>query len=213
MTFKVDGERLASFTASLEGLSINRVMVRTSYGHIGATISDTILQAGLNYKTVVKPRVDQLAREFPEGKTTSGFINLIAFYGLSRLVRWDHPEKPRRIMDLTWFIANEGIETEGELSAWLRDSANCRQLLNLNGVGPKTVDYLKMLVGISSIPVDRHIRSFVRLAGLRYTRYDDVQRVVEIAADVLAVNRSSFDKAIWSYFAAAPRGNLHADPA
>lgn len=198
MCLYADAGKLADFASSIDGFE-SLVKPRCSYGHMGATITDTILQAGMNYHTVVEPRVLRLRRDFPEAQTTTGFRNLIGFHGLKRLIQWNHSEKPRRILDLTWFLSNERVDTEYELREWLLRPGNPGLLRGLGGVGPKTVDYLKMLVGIPSVAIDRHVRSFVRAAGLPYTEYADVQQVVQLAADILGMNRNSFDWAIWSF--------------
>jgi endonuclease III len=83
-------------------------------------------------------------------------------------------------------------------------------LHSLNGIGPKTVDYIKMLVGIPSVAIDRHVRVFVQAAGLPQTRYAEVQQVVQLAADTLEMNRSSFDWAIWSYVSSGQRPRARA---
>lgn len=198
MSFYADAKKLARFVSTLEGFP--RIpKPRRSYGHMGATITDTILQAGMNYRTVVEPRVRNLMQEHPEADTTTGFRNLIAFQGLKSLIRWDHAEKPRRIMDLTWFFSNEGLETEESLRDWLVRPGNANLLTCLKGVGQKTVDYLKMLAGVPSVAIDRHVRVLVHQVGLPYTRYSDLQQVVQLAADHLRMDRSGFDWAIWSY--------------
>ena len=47
------------------------------YCHMGATITDTILQAGVKYATVVVPRVKNILEKYPEAKTTSDFYRLL----------------------------------------------------------------------------------------------------------------------------------------
>ena len=198
MNFVVDARRLVQYVSSLEGF-FGLVGPRESYQHMGATITDTVLQAGLNYRTVVEPRVKRLIREHPEAQTTTGFRELIAFHGLSNMLDWSHPEKPRRIMEMTWLFSNEGLDTEIMVRNWLEQPGNTSLLLELKGVGAKTVDYLKMLVGLPIIPVDRHVRSLVSAAGLNYDRYEDVQHVVGLAADNLGIRKDCFDRAIWFY--------------
>ena len=190
--------QLASYVESVDGL-LDRAEPRRTYGHMGAVISDSVLQAGLNYRTVVEPRVRRLLHQHPEACTTTGFRETIAFHGLSTLLNWRHPEKPRRIMDLTWFFSNEEVETEDMLRSWLGHPGNARLLLGLPALGPKTVDYMKMLVGIATVPVDRHVRLLVSAAGLTYSRYEDIQQVVELTADHLGLDASSFDRAIWAH--------------
>jgi len=191
-------ERLTGMCASLASVHAS-APPGSAYDHMGATIADAILQAGLNYRTVVQPRVRRLMEEFPEAETTTGFLNVIAFHGLKVVLNWRHPEKPRRILEMTWLLANEGIETESDLREWLEKPGNDGLLLGLRGVGPKTADYLKMLVGLPSVAVDRHLRAFVEAAGIECNGYDETRRLLESAADSLGVDRRSLDKAIWSY--------------
>ena len=102
-------------------------------------------------------------------------------------------------MELAWFLSSEGLQTESMICQWLQKPGNANLLLQLRGVGPKTLDYLKMLVGIPTIAVDRHIKNLVTAIGLEYKQYEDVNKVVSLAADQLGINRNSFDWAIWSY--------------
>lgn len=136
------------------------------YFHMGATICDSILQAGVRYDTVVKPRIKTLFEKYPEANTTSAFWSLINRIDLKDLINWSHPEKPRRIRELTRFFLERGIETEENLSEWIQKEENRRALLQIKGIGPKTVDYLKMLAGLPAIAVDRHLKNFLRLAGI-----------------------------------------------
>lgn len=191
---------LAEFVSSLDDFP-DATEIRPSHRHMGATIADCILQAGLNYRTVVEPRVRRLRREWPEAATSSGFLSILASLGGNHVLDWRHPEKPRRVMDLTCLLIERGVETEEALGRWLAVPGNGDALWSIKGVGPKTVDYLKTLVGMPCIAVDRHVRTFVKAAGLPSDRYDDVRRVVELAADKLLVNRNALDCAIWTYVA------------
>jgi hypothetical protein len=197
-----DSAKLVKFLSSVEGFN-SFLGPRHRYEHMGATLSDAILQAGLNYRTVVAPRIKRLVVDHPEANTTSEFQKLIAFYGLKTLLNWKDPEKPSRIMELTWFFASEGLETESMARSWLQRPGNARLLLQLHGIGPKTVDYLSILVGISTLAVDRHIMNLLVAAGLQYSRYEDVKNVACLAADRLGVSRESFDQAVWMLSSAA----------
>lgn len=198
MSFVADADKLAHFVCSLPDFP-NQVRKRNPYKHMGGTLTDAILQTGLNYRNVVEPRVQSLIRHFPEASTTNGFITVIDRYGLEKLLNWKHPEKPKRIFGLTMFLSKQKVDNEDTLRCWLENSDNCQLLVDLRGIGPKTIDYLKMLVGISSIAIDRHIRFFVEAAGITQKSYDDVKRVVEFTADILALDKNDFDFAIWSY--------------
>jgi hypothetical protein len=198
MDILADARQLADFVTSLNDFRISSDKLQF-YDHMGATITDSILQAGVNYRTVVEPRVRQVLRRYPEAKTSGAFLAVIERHGADCVLNWRHPEKPRRLYELTTFLVNLNLETEQALQGWLLDPYNCEQLLQLKGIGPKTIDYLKRFVGISTIAVDRHVRRFLNFAGVQRDAYDEIQQVVAFAADLLRVSRSNFDHAIWSY--------------
>ncbi|HWY32681.1 MAG TPA: hypothetical protein VNX46_18090 [Candidatus Acidoferrum sp.] len=177
-------------------LSVAPSAVQT-YKHMGATLSDAILQAGLNYNFVVRPRVLRMLHYFPQANTTSQLLDLIDKYGAAYLLSWNHREKPSRLIAIANFFYVRSIENENCLREWLESSVNAKSLENIRGVGPKTIDYLKMLVGIPSVAVDRHIKTFVQRAGCKTDNYTAIRRVVEDAADRLHVHRTNLDYAIW----------------
>jgi endonuclease III len=170
---------------------------------MGAIICDTILQAGLNYRTVVAPRVNELIRRWPSAWRTSTFAAMTTRFGISKVLNWRDPEKPRRIIELTNLLSANHVDSESQLREWLSDSANTEPLRRVRGVGPKTADYIKALVGVEAVAVDRHVRTFVAWAGLSLARYDEVQQVVCDAADMLGHDRGALDHAIWTYVSAA----------
>ena len=193
-----DVEKLVSFVTSIDGIE-ELIRERSTYCHMGATICDTILQAGLNYKTVVAPRINRLLERWPNANSTSKFLYNIRRYDLYSAIDWLDDEKPRRIIGLTEFLANEDLETEADVRRWMHDEYNVESLRKLRGVGPKTTDYLKMLVGISTVPVDRHVRNFLSKAGVTRRDYEETQSLFHDVADVMSIDRSSFDYAVWLY--------------
>lgn len=178
---------------NIEGKSYN------GYDHMGAILTDTILQAGLNYRTVVAPRVKRVMELYPIAYTTSTFLSIIEQDGANQVLNWQHPEKPRRLYEFTQFLFTLSIESDKDLYNWLMIQGNDQSLLKLRGIGPKTIDYLKNLVNLPAVAVDRHIRTFVLNAGITSGRYSEIQAIVEQAADLLNIGRSSLDHAIWLY--------------
>lgn len=201
MTMRRDAARLCQFIRALSSFDV-RPRDGACYAHMGATICDTILQAGLNYRTVVAPRVQRMLDRWPAAVTTSRFIAMVERHGLNDVLLWRNAEKPTRIGQLADFLKLRGIETEADASNWLASDENAATLRTVRGVGPKTVDYFKSLVGLPAVAVDRHVRTFVGWAGIRATSYVDVRELVSTAADTLAVERHALDHAIWSYVSA-----------
>ncbi|TIS84458.1 MAG: hypothetical protein E5X00_01335 [Mesorhizobium sp.] len=59
------------------------------------------------------------------------------------------------------------------------------------------MDYMQCLVGIDSIAVDRHVRTFAKRVGVVEEDYDFLRSVFCYAADLLSVSRREFDAWVW----------------
>lgn len=167
--------------------------------HIGALFTDTILQAGLNYRHVVWPRVKHILENFPYANSVSTFAEVLELYGTANILRWSSPEKVRRMNDLISFCLIYKIETTRQLVNFLRYEENVDSLKSIHGIGDKTCDYMKRLLGFDTIAVDRHVRSFIKRANVKYDKYIDVKEVVEYAADFMGRSRRGLDYSIWLY--------------
>jgi len=178
------------------------------YGHMGATICDAILQAGLKWETVVKPRLENLRRDHSSVATTSNFFNLIKEVGLKELLDWRDDEKPTRIRGITEFFVQEGVETESELKVWLKNENNEARLKRQKGVGNKTADYFKLLVGIPTTAVDRHMIKFLKLAGVDVADYAQAKEIIHRTADLMELNRTVLDHSIWKFMSQGKSRNL-----
>src|SRR5215208_7225358 len=135
MDILADARRVADFIVVLDGFTISPRKVQ-AYDHMGATITDSILQAGVNYRTVVEPRVRRVLQIYPEAKTSRAFFSVIERHGVGSVLNWRHPEKPRRVYELTSFFVAMNVETEESLREWLLDPDRCEELLKIKGVGP-----------------------------------------------------------------------------
>lgn len=170
-----------------------------AYTHIGALYTDIILQAGMNYRTVVYPRVIRVLHEYPTANTVKGFIEVVRREGIANVIKWKHPDKIDRMRNLLDFSTRMSINTCDDLSDFLRIESNHEKLLDIKGIGNKTLDYTLKLLAFDTIAVDRHIYSFVEQAGLPVIDYRTTKKIVEFAADILDVSRSALDYGIWVY--------------
>ena len=165
--------------------------------HLGAVLANFVLQAGLNYRTVVKARIERIVGLFPEAATLRGTIEIIEKGAVSDFLLWKHPEKIDRFVRLVRLLENYKIENTQSLEIWLQVPVSRDHLLKVVGIGPKTVDYLCCLVGMDCIAVDRHVSAFARDAGVDLKDYDGLKLVVSYAADLLGVSRRDFNSWIW----------------
>jgi hypothetical protein len=194
--------------ASNEGVPSTSGPRRSDYRHAGALLADSILQAGLNYRAVVLPRVERILRSFPNLDTIGALLPLVEGGHSGDFLDWQHPVKISRFGQLVRFMHREGLDTTTDIREAL-DSAQFRSdLQSLSGVGPKTVDYMCCLVGIDSIAVDRHIKTFAAKAGLRDSDYEFLKLSFCFAADLLSISRREFDAWVWSRESGAVRPQL-----
>jgi hypothetical protein len=180
-------------------VTIEGELERISYNHMGATLTDTVLQAGLNYRSVVLPRVRHVLVEYPDAQTTTKFWTVLREIGPNTVLRWSHPEKIDRLNRLIELLLAYTIETEAQLSEWLSSNAATEELLSLKGIGPKTVDYLKILVGIPTIAVDRHVKALFKILDLEFSGYEDFRSVLCHAAEILRIPAHILDGIIWQH--------------
>lgn len=175
------------------------------YGNIGATIVDAMLQAGLKWETVVKPRVLRIKNDFPDACTATGFLNVLETFGPKKTLCWKHSDKPNRIVEITKFFVKEGVETEADLRNWIQNISNTEKLRTLKGVGNKTVDYFNLMVGIPTAAIDRHLLKFLHNAGIETNDYFEAKEIIHLAADARGIDRTTLDHSIWKYMSERKR--------
>jgi len=199
MNLAVEARRLADFIQEINLPNHQETFNHEAYSHIGALYTNIILQAGLNYRTVVQPRVQHVLDAYPNANTVQGFIEIVNKEGAETVIKWKHPDKIDRIHNLLNFSLKMSINTCEDLSEFLSEESNHDRFLAIKGIGNKTLDYTLKLLAFDTIAVDRHIYSFVEHAGLSVTDYRTTKRIVEFAADILDVSRSVMDQRIWMY--------------
>lgn len=199
MNIGKESRKLADYILNLHSFQIIQSNAKTDFNHIGGLYTDVVLQSGLNYKSVVLPRVNRVLNLFPEAYTVKTFIGLIEKHGPEYVINWKHPVKLNRLFQLLEFSECNNIDNCDDLRNFFYESDNRKKFLQLNGFGPKTLDYCLKILNFEIVAVDRHIFSFVGLAGVPNKDYQATKMVVEFAADFLDISRSSMDYSIWSY--------------
>jgi hypothetical protein len=204
----VSARRVADYAERL-GVDNFDFPFRAEPNHLGAIIADCVLQAGVNYRTVVKTRIDRILVLFPEAATMSGTAKFVEPEAASEFLLWRHYAKIGRFVSLVCHLQQYEVENTRGLRVWLQSSHNRDTLLHIPGIGPKTVDYLCCLAGLDFVAVDRHIRSFARDAGVETSDYEQLKQIVSYAADLLGMPRRSLDFWIWTRISQQPRAAEH----
>lgn len=189
--------RLVANYAREVGADFEGQEVRPAYKHMGALLADAVLQAGLNYNSVVLPRITAILEQFPEQDRVSALTELVLRGETASFLNWRHVEKVGRFDALVSFLSNASVEYVADMKDSLRNRSFVASLREVRGVGPKTIDYMACLVGIDSVAVDRHVRTFAKRVGVMEDDYDFLRSVFCYAADLLSVSRREFDAWVW----------------
>jgi hypothetical protein len=207
-----DAESLVQYVRSLPDFVVYED-IGGNYNHIGATVADSVLQTNLRYETHVKPRVKRILAQYPQARTKSSVLRLLESIPATEFLSWRGEDRAERFSRVISHFASEAIETDADLREWLSDSANLQRLLLSKGIGPKTVDYFKIMVGVSTSAIDRHLLNFLRLDGLVSSDYLQAQAIINAAADILSIDRACFDHSIWQFMSkqGPPSCTVHCD--
>lgn len=195
-------KKLVHFIETLPNFEI-QTDVAIGYDHMGAIIVDAGLQAGIRYETAVKPRVNHILQTYPNDKTTSAFQRILMIEGAPNLLNWKVDRKINTIVDVVQFFISEKIETAADLRQWLTEPINTYRLKEIKGIGNKTADYFKILAGISTSAIDRHIYNFLSQAGITINGYTDAQQIIKETAHLLNISERALDYSIWAHMANA----------
>jgi hypothetical protein len=207
-------QRLAQFIRSLTDFKIYNQDEIDTYDHMGALVADAVLQAQRDYDSVVAPRTERILRNWPEAKTVSAVFKCLESVSASEFLDWnDNPNatnylahRVERFVQILTLLKNNGTETVDDLRNWLTVNVNAAKLAAIYGVGPKTTEYIKILVGLQTAAPDTRLREFLAQAGIP-SASDEVEReIINSAADLLSIPRSCFDHSIWQY-AGAHKGS------
>ena len=179
-----------------------------SYNHMGQTVADAVLQANLRYETHVVPRVNKILPNYPEARTVSAVFELRSSVPTTKFLSWRGIDRANRFDAIIDLFKSENIETENDLkdrflSAQHENLEN--KLRSIKGIGPKTVDYFKILVGIPASAIDRHLLNFLEEAGIHNSNYNEAQAIINDTADNLQIDRAIFDHSIWHYMSNRPK--------
>jgi hypothetical protein len=199
MSLGDDSVRLVAYIQSLADFVYYKV--DPPYGHMGATIADSVLQANNKYDTHVTPRIQRILRQWPNAKTVTALLDLLKLVPAVTFLNWKGENRGKRFLSILLLLKSERVETETDLQNWLTHDANLLKLRAINGIGPKTVDYLKIMVGSQSIAIDRRLLKFFSIAGIAISPadYNRARDILKQAASLLSVPQADLDHSIWRY--------------
>jgi hypothetical protein len=90
--------RLAQYIQSLTDFVYYQV--DPPYGHIGATIADSVLQANNKYDTHVTPRIQRILTQWPNVKTVTAVLDLLRSVPAVTFLNWSGKDRAERFTSI-----------------------------------------------------------------------------------------------------------------
>ena len=194
-------ERMLTFVRSIDGRSGSPEWGRASsaHEHLGAKLADAVLQAGVNYERMVRPRVEALAVIYPKAAVLSGLKRVIKNHGAPRVLQMNAGAKPATFRALVFTLEEMGVETVSDLRELVSDRWRANALRRIKGVGPKTVAFLKLVVDLDALAVDQHILRAMDQAGVPPCDPSEAEWLLSKVAQRLGCRLADLDAMIWQY--------------
>ena len=127
-------------------------------------------------------------------------VHNIEKYGLEEMIDWSNEIKVDRIMRLAEFLLSVDIESVRDIYDFYNSNSDAgKLLLQVNGIGEKTVDYLFMLVGGNAVAIDRHLKLFAEENSIIISNYESLRKIYVVAAQLMDISYVYLDKLVWVY--------------
>jgi hypothetical protein len=184
MTVEHDAALLLAHLDSLEVTGSEQVT--RGWGHMGAALVEAALQRQRHYERVVLPAARRVKAAWPDAETTSGLRKRLKEHDLAEVIKYDEPARTLQVDQTAAVLELHGVETVADFREALEDTERGpvlrRDLDRVRNVGPKTLDYLEIIVGISSVAVDSRLTRVTKAAGIERTDYDHLAAVIRAVA-------------------------------
>jgi hypothetical protein len=166
---------------------------------------DAVLSINRQYRVFVQPRVTLFLKEYSDLRSLSALKGLIVEDGYAGFCnRWNyqHEDRVRLLDQLTeFFIQWKEEHGSGSDMEAMKQWAATGSKLPVRGIAFTTTQYLRKLIGVSTVKPDVHMHRATYDALHRNLSNQEVVAVVEKAALILGVSATALDHGIWKLYA------------
>lgn len=169
---------------------------------------DAVLSINRQYYPFVVPRINDFQKRYPEINNLNSLVDLINSVGIDNFnIVWNynHPERVKILLDLTnKFISYRNkIMLIDDLQTMKHYASNTSvydyKNFNVKGIGLATFQYLRMMLGVSTIKPDVHIKKAISKVLNRKIGDLEVIDLLETACKALEIPATTIDHNIWLY--------------
>ena len=177
-------------------------------------VINSVLSLGMNYRTVVKPKLDAFQENNPDVIQVSDLANLIASYPTPidfLIQKFNYKRKPKNIMKanainsvvehLCGIInASPSVPEEDAIRQWaLQAKPEGYRVWNIKGFKLAGFQWLRMLFGADTVKPDRHIVNFLsHTLNEKVSPLESVELIEETSAHS-EFSARDIDRIIWNW--------------
>lgn len=205
-------QELKAFVTYLSTISIDPGFKPEEYGYESSVLIciNAVLSIHRPYKSFVIPRVEYFAANYPHIKNLNHLavtIQEIGYEGFNAVWNYQHSERVEILerLCLKFMDYAAAIGASNDLLAmrhWAsHNSIADHRTFKVSGIGIVTYQYLRMLLGESTVKPDTHIvKACETVLGRRVSEIEAVM-IVEEASEVIGFPAITIDNAIWNTYA------------
>jgi len=165
--------------------------------NIGAIVIESILQSGLNYNYVVKPRIEKFYNKYESFYSLSQLDFLLQYNSIEDIMGVNNGRKKKALTDLMKLLFKYEVEYIYQLQDVILSPLFVEEFLSIKGIGNKTLDYLMILLGLDSIAIDRHLFKFLKEFDIDLS-YSDSKKLLVKVAEEMDIDLTELDSFIWN---------------
>lgn len=178
--------------------SVRKIESRPQFKHLGVLLADVSLQAGLSYESVVVPRLKRILRDYPDSGCLDTLRTTLEAVGAEDYLNMRNRRKAGVLNALVVLLSARNIRCVGDLASSYNDSTFHDELSAIPGIGPKSKDYLFLLAGCATAPIDRHMLRVLSSADVCTKDYAYASRLLREAMLLLHEDPRRFEYEVWS---------------
>ena len=213
-----------SLIAALDVIDTTRTEAAPEFQYTSPVLVcvEAVLSINRRYDDFVRPRMEYIESEWSQVTSLSDLLALIDSLGVDGFEQfWNyrHAERVGILKHLAEFFVQYRLEggysdDMGAMRAWASQvSFSDHKRFPVYGIGPATFQYLRMVLGVSTVKPDVHILGFVNDALGRRVSHAQAIDLLEVVAERLGLTAQALDYAIWESRARGTRPRTHLHPA
>ncbi|MFH1307463.1 MAG: hypothetical protein ABIH72_01270 [archaeon] len=170
------------------------------YDNPNLILIDAVLSINRQYDSFAKPRIEKLRVDLKNTDKLKDLHELVAKKQNYFIKLWNykHTQRAELLRKLTeFFIRYRQQNRFGSDIKAMKHWAENSGKIPVKGIGFKTTQYIRMLLGVSTVKPDVHLHRAVEKVLGKKVSDEEVVKIVEDSAKKLGLEATTLDHGIW----------------